>query len=220
MNLAQFQPRLPTLLGGQGLQGKVLQTCNPESHTPKATLDLGRVDIEQVAPEEPEHEITTLMVQNLPRCMTQPGLLEQLNQSGFGGLYDFCFMPRNFGATESQGFAFVNFTSALAAAAFKASWQSRQLQEDKTLNVVSAKIQGLQANLNRWSGPRMKRIRNPDHKPFVPEHCLQLAPATLGKRRSLPAASEALTETYSLKMPARSTPAGSTPFGRSLHVPR
>lgn len=40
--------------------------------------------------------ITTLMVRNLPKTLSQCDFLEELDKSGFAGFYDFCYMPCSF----------------------------------------------------------------------------------------------------------------------------
>ena len=93
-----------------------------------------------------------------------------LAQSGFCGLYDFCYVPLCFESGHSLGFAFVNFRSASAAGSFYRAWhQQRWLGagEAAGLNVSAAKVQGLEANLERWNAKRLRRIKNPDFLPFV-----------------------------------------------------
>jgi len=38
---------------------------------------------------------------------------------------------------------------------------------DSSLNIAPAAVQGLEANIKKWNAPRMKRIRNPNLRPFV-----------------------------------------------------
>jgi len=114
---------------------------------------------------------TTLMVRNLPQELLQKEFLEELDRAGFAGLYDFVYMPCSFEARESKGYVFVNFCTSTAAASFAAGWhRSRRLAPDGSmppLNVSAATVQGLQANVQKWAGPRMTRIRNPALRPFV-----------------------------------------------------
>merc|ERR1719336_906619 len=69
---------------------------------------------------------------------------------------------------EAKGYAFVNFVTPEAAEAFHGAWHrsSRWLNESD-LNVSPAALQGLEANIQKWSGPRRARIRNPALRPFV-----------------------------------------------------
>lgn len=113
--------------------------------------------------------ITTLMIRNLPASITQALLLEELDRSGFNDLYDFAYMPMSFDAKTGKGYAFVNFFSQAAAGMFVGSWhESRRCgARGAPLNISPAAIQGLEANIRKWAGPRMARIRNPALRPFI-----------------------------------------------------
>jgi len=120
-------------------------------------------------------QITTLMVRNLPKEISQQQLLRELDQCGFDGQYDFCYMPRSFVSGENQGIAFVNFTSPAFAGALIGAWHRRRLfgiQPRQVPLVISpAEVQGLAANLARWTKGRSRRIRNPELRAWVaPQH--------------------------------------------------
>jgi len=116
-------------------------------------------------------QITTLMIRNLPKAVSQQELLAELDRSGFGGLYDFCYLPWPFSSSESKGFGFVNFTSEAAARAFTASWHGQHRFpwhiSGGGLSISPASMQGFARNVAKWCTKRFRRIRNPDHIPFV-----------------------------------------------------
>ena len=92
------------------------------------------------------------MVRNVPKTCTLREFMGALTQSGFGGLYDFCYVPWCFESGHKLGFAFVNFRLASAAGFFDRAWhQQRWLgaREAAGLNVSNAEVQGLEANLER-----------------------------------------------------------------------
>jgi len=114
--------------------------------------------------------ITTLMVRNLPGALPQDDLLAKLDEAGFEGLYDFVYMPKSFDELEGKGYAFVNFSDTVVASAFLGAWHKTRPWGDRcaqSLNISPADVQGLEANMKKWDGPRMSRIRNPRHRPFV-----------------------------------------------------
>jgi hypothetical protein len=117
---------------------------------------------------------TSVMIRNLPLEITQRALLEELDASGFNGLYDFAYMPCCFVTGKGKGFAFVNFVTTQTATALARSWhRSRRFgvrSDDPALNVSSAAIQGWADNVAKWNIPRMRRIRNPNLRPFVRDH--------------------------------------------------
>ncbi|CAJ1360547.1 unnamed protein product [Effrenium voratum] len=121
---------------------------------------------------------TTMMIRNLPEQLTQRDLLDELNKFGLAGLYDFCYLPRDFKSVENKGYAFVNFASPEAANMFRNSWHRRSFPADSALAgqqlvIMSADVQGLASNLKKWCGPRLRRIRNPELKPYVSSAALE-----------------------------------------------
>jgi len=117
--------------------------------------------------------VTTLMLRNLPQSVTQKRVIEELTNSGFAGLYDFCYMPSTFSSGVGKGYAFLNLTSAAALGAFVNEWHgSRRFNissSEPPLNVSVAALQGRAANAKKWDAPRMKRVRNPALRPLVIE---------------------------------------------------
>jgi hypothetical protein len=118
--------------------------------------------------------ITTLAVRNLHIFTSQQEFLDEVNRSGFAEKYDFAYLPRNFEDGSGKGVAFINFKTADAASSFAAAWhRSRRLStEDETgqvapLNVSKADLQGVEANLHKWTRARLTRVKNPDFLPFV-----------------------------------------------------
>jgi len=116
-----------------------------------------------------ERSVTTLMIRNLPREVTQSEFLQELDANGFADLYDFAYMPTSFEQQESKGYAFVNFISVAVAGTFIGAWhKSRHCgARGPFLNISPATVQGLEANIQKWGGQRMERIRNPALRPFV-----------------------------------------------------
>eukprot|EP00747_Dinoflagellata_sp_TGD_P152059 gnl/TRDRNA2_/TRDRNA2_177261_c0_seq3.p1 gnl/TRDRNA2_/TRDRNA2_177261_c0~~gnl/TRDRNA2_/TRDRNA2_177261_c0_seq3.p1 ORF type:complete len:522 (+),score=90.24 gnl/TRDRNA2_/TRDRNA2_177261_c0_seq3:59-1624(+) len=118
-----------------------------------------------------QERVTTLMIRNLPLAVNQSDLLQELDKTGFAGLYDFCYAPSCFISGETKGFAFVNMITEEDATAFVNSWHASRhwsmKEREPALNISIASLQGLEANVVKWSAPRMKRIRNPNFRPFV-----------------------------------------------------
>eukprot|EP00931_Biecheleriopsis_adriatica_P072663 TRINITY_DN4708_c0_g1_i1.p1 TRINITY_DN4708_c0_g1~~TRINITY_DN4708_c0_g1_i1.p1 ORF type:complete len:754 (-),score=125.87 TRINITY_DN4708_c0_g1_i1:212-2239(-) len=124
---------------------------------------------------------TTVMIRRLPKTVNQRQLLQELNVSGFCGLYDFCYLPCNFASSENNGYAFVNFLNPEAANRFRSSWHgtpraafTKPNMPAQDLSILPAEVQGLEANLKKWS-TRIARIRNPDLKPYILSNALELA---------------------------------------------
>jgi len=145
----------PNQTGSGGLMEKDLivgQACNP------------------LLPMQNE-DITTAMVRNLPGHLKQTELLKLIDATGFVGLVDFCNAPSTFNTNKNKGYAFVNFLSSEAFDTFITQWQGKRYfnicEPDPALNVSAAALQGFDRNVERWTGAKMRRIRNSDFRPFV-----------------------------------------------------
>jgi len=118
--------------------------------------------------------ITTLMIQHLPPETQQREILEELDRSGFKDLYDFCHVPCDFSKKVGLGFAFVNFVSESIAAMFMTEWHgSYRFSKTTALNIRPAAVQGYEDNVNKWSSQRLRRIRNPNFRPYIVEKVSQ-----------------------------------------------
>ncbi|CAK0828848.1 unnamed protein product [Prorocentrum cordatum] len=116
--------------------------------------------------------VTSLMLRGLPKEVSQQELLEEVHRSGLARTVDFCYMPRDFASCKSKGHAFLNFVSSEVATEFQRAWHGRRTcagraVDARGLDVSVATLQGLAANIGRWGGPRLRRVRNPDFQPFV-----------------------------------------------------
>ncbi|CAK0826936.1 unnamed protein product, partial [Prorocentrum cordatum] len=88
------------------------------------------------------------------------------------GSADFFYMPRDFISGKSRGQAFANFVSEEAASKFQRAWHGRLTCAGLPVgapgvDISVATVQGLAANLARAENPRMRRVRNPEYRPFV-----------------------------------------------------
>jgi len=119
---------------------------------------------------EPARALSTLMIRNLPRRITQQELKDDLDES-FPGLYDFLYMPSEFADGKGKGYAFVNFTSGEAAGCLIGAWHLKRRfgvsSSEPPLNITAASVQGREANLAKFSNPRLRRIKNPSYRPCV-----------------------------------------------------
>jgi len=118
-----------------------------------------------------EAAATTMVLRNLPAPVTCPALVQELDMDGFEGKYDFSYVPSDFTTGLSHGFAFVNFRCPRVARDFALAWNgSRRFcaeLDEAPLNITTAKVQGLDANLVKWSTRRMRRVKNKAHLPFI-----------------------------------------------------
>jgi len=114
--------------------------------------------------------VTTLVIQRLPRNILMPELLQDIDASGFSGLYDFCYMPCRFKPVMNLGSAFLNFQTPEAAWMFRECWQGTRRWDmratQRGIGIALANAQGMQANLQRCY-PRISRVQDKRFHPFV-----------------------------------------------------
>jgi hypothetical protein len=111
------------------------------------------------------------MVRNVPSSVKQSGFVKELEDTGFGGLFDFCYLPSAFDTGKNKGYAFVNFVDTASFSDFVECWHGSKKfnarAADPALNVSAAALQGLERNIEKWDAPRMRRVRNPEYRPYV-----------------------------------------------------
>mmetsp|Transcript_44844 Transcript_44844/g.129692 ORF Transcript_44844/g.129692 Transcript_44844/m.129692 type:complete len:304 (+) Transcript_44844:91-1002(+) len=93
---------------------------------------------------------TTVAIWNLPKHLTQIGLVFRLNACGFEGMFDFIYMP---GRRTKHGMAFVNFKSTRAADEFYRRYQGKYWPQtaNKPIRVTPADVQGFERNVQRFA---------------------------------------------------------------------
>jgi len=116
---------------------------------------------------------TTLMLRNLPTCLSCQDLVDALHAAGFAGTYDFVYLPIDFRRGLGVGYAFLNVVEHSAAAAimdmfqgFSASaWSSKSR---KVVEVCWSEQQGLSALVERYRNSRMMHKNVPNQfKPML-----------------------------------------------------
>ena len=114
--------------------------------------------------------ITTLVIRNLPRSLTQQELAQAMAESGYAGTWDFFYLPYQFQVRRNSGFAFVNFTSADLAQKFMQGWhQTRPFtfgRVRKPVNVSAAEVQGREANRKK-ALTIIGQVKNPAYQPVL-----------------------------------------------------
>eukprot|EP00435_Cladocopium_sp_Y103_P012263 s849_g3.t1 len=111
-------------------------------------------------PEEKfdEDDVFTVMMRNIPNKYTQRMLIDEINEAGFDGAYDFLYLPIDKESNANKGYAFLNFLRPDLAYAFKLAYDGKQMAQFKSTKIVSvapATIQGFDANYEHFSRTRV-----------------------------------------------------------------
>jgi len=117
------------------------------------------------------HQVTTLMVRNVPNRYDRSLLMQELDELGFQGKYDFVYLPIDNSTNWNVGYAFVNFEDPPDAKRCMAALDGHQFyrfrQNNRRVAQVSiAHIQGLELNLAHCSSTSLFSAR-PWLRPWV-----------------------------------------------------
>jgi hypothetical protein len=121
--------------------------------------------------------VTTLTINHIPVTVSKRQFVALLDQTGFGTLYNYLYLPCNHAEGTNRGHAFVNFCTPEAAKSFFRTWHGARLScrctagaSDSASFVVSiavGAIQGFEACTARWTTARLARLKSADFAPFI-----------------------------------------------------
>jgi hypothetical protein len=118
----------------------------------------------------------TLMLRNIPNKYTQEQLLADLDS--YRSAIDFLYLPTDFKNTCNLGYAFLNFSDGQAAEAFASEHNGQRLPRfplsPKVLSVQCARVQGLQANIERFRDSSVMGVQIEAMKPMLFENGVQI----------------------------------------------
>jgi len=108
------------------------------------------------------------MMKDIHYSYSQRKLLNEIEDAGFEGLYDFFFMPVDTKNYVNRGVAYLNFEALEDAERFYLYFNSKALKEDPSyiVRIMPADIQGFETNAERYCKLFKKSIRGPHAKPI------------------------------------------------------
>jgi len=120
--------------------------------------------------------VTTTMLRNIPQRFDRELLLDNLIQHGFGGLFDFVYMPNDFSTGVNLGYAFINFVAEEVYMRFKMMYDGVKLAEEspKVCVVCDAKVQGKNPNVEFYRNSTVMNM-DPKYHPVVFENGVRQA---------------------------------------------
>ncbi len=98
---------------------------------------------------------TTLMIKNIPNKVTREELLDRIQKVMPAGSFDFLYMPIDFNNRLNFGYAFLNLSNEMYIDLFTLSFNRKRVFDNiastsaKLIEVVVARVQGFNANVNR-----------------------------------------------------------------------
>ncbi|CAE7592499.1 ML2 [Symbiodinium pilosum] len=110
--------------------------------------------------------ITTMMLKNIPCRKSQEEVMLTIDEEGFGGRYDFFYLPRDVKFRANLGYAFINFVTPEDAADFQNKMDGYRFPNSgsaKACIVVPAHVQGALNNLQAFKRTEVMRS---NRKPF------------------------------------------------------
>mmetsp|Transcript_135882 Transcript_135882/g.344016 ORF Transcript_135882/g.344016 Transcript_135882/m.344016 type:complete len:426 (+) Transcript_135882:110-1387(+) len=117
-----------------------------------------------------EQPVTTMMLRNIPNRYTQNTLLEEIDNFGFFGSYDFFYLPMDVHNRSNVGYAFINFLAPTDAERFRRVFgdhRFQKFQSRKISSVCSAHVQGIDENLKHFENRAVTHARNDQYRPIV-----------------------------------------------------
>jgi hypothetical protein len=129
------------------------------------------------ARREGPHNITTVMLRNIPNRLCQVELIAELEELGFSGTFDFVYIPMDNGrkhrgssrsSMSNVGYAFVNFVCASWAERCTAVFQDHSFPGSSRVTRVSpAHVQGLEANMAHFASSAVNSQKLQQRRPVV-----------------------------------------------------
>jgi hypothetical protein len=151
-----------------------------KARTDWAQTEAGASEEEEESREEAP---TTLMIRNIPNRYTRADLLEEMEDLGLSGTFDFFYLPldqcrrhRHHGyarkTMSNLGYAFVNFIDSRSAKRCQDVLQDKpftrhRLDSKRVADICVAHIQGLEANLAHYESAVVSGAKFPECRPMM-----------------------------------------------------
>jgi hypothetical protein len=137
--------------------------------------DVTRESQEQVAripaPSAPPRGVTTFMIRNIPTRFTSLSFVRLLEDYGFGGSFNFFYLPMDFRSGKNMGYAFINFLEPHTGTRFVEKFHARRLPmttSKKVMEISPSRRQGLVENIALFrTSDLLNSASLPHYKPLI-----------------------------------------------------
>mmetsp|Transcript_29530 Transcript_29530/g.68100 ORF Transcript_29530/g.68100 Transcript_29530/m.68100 type:complete len:423 (+) Transcript_29530:113-1381(+) len=122
------------------------------------------------APTTQSAKPTAMMLRNIPNKYSQNSLMQEINDCGFRGTYNFFYLPMDVHNRSNVGYAFINFEVAEDAERFRQKFAEHRFaryHSHKIGTVSVAHMQGLHSNLRHFENRAVTQARNDQYRPVV-----------------------------------------------------
>eukprot|EP00928_Gymnodinium_smaydae_P001458 TRINITY_DN10539_c1_g1_i1.p1 TRINITY_DN10539_c1_g1~~TRINITY_DN10539_c1_g1_i1.p1 ORF type:complete len:141 (+),score=21.53 TRINITY_DN10539_c1_g1_i1:71-493(+) len=114
-------------------------------------------------------EVTTLCIRDLPCSMSQKWMAKELWMLGFGGRYDFLYLPSRSCGNKHLGYGFINFCTAQDARSFSKVFVDYRFEgwfSQKRSYSEPSRVQGFEANVQQFTHLDLAK-RGQKHGPWI-----------------------------------------------------
>lgn len=122
---------------------------------------------------------TTVVIQQIPFKYSQKKLVNEINDDGFAGKYDFLFVPSNARSHGIRGFGFINFLTSSSAEEFYHKYHGQKLKGFEAVapvSVIPADVQGFEQSArlfcSSWLLRKKKHQKMPIFLKRIPDDCI------------------------------------------------
>eukprot|EP00928_Gymnodinium_smaydae_P002961 TRINITY_DN11080_c0_g2_i1.p1 TRINITY_DN11080_c0_g2~~TRINITY_DN11080_c0_g2_i1.p1 ORF type:complete len:396 (-),score=44.92 TRINITY_DN11080_c0_g2_i1:300-1424(-) len=176
VNLVEPAPRMRSSTFPMSLHEEQMQSYRESSVMNAHAAVLLNVTYDEAQGAESR---TTVLLRNLPLSYKSSKLMRMIESEGFANMYDFIYVPINFGTHSSVGYAFVNLVDSSVAQRFREAFHGYSSWSTGSKNVCRAlwatQHQGLQANIDHYRNSSVMSENVPnEYKPRIFQNGVEL----------------------------------------------
>lgn len=127
--------------------------------------------VTEPSPQSAADMVTTYMIRNIPTRFTSLSFVRLLEDYGFGGTFNFFYLPMDFRSGKNMGYAFINFLDPDVGLKFVERFHARRLPvttSKKVMEISPSRRQGLLENISLFrTSDLLNSVSLPHYKPLI-----------------------------------------------------